>query len=383
MPGLTATEIASGIVAGARRNSFRHPSKAPTTTSWQALQRAVLPALLRPPCLVSFSGGLDSSFVLAAAADVARSLGLPAPIPCTWRFSDAPRARESTWQDRIVDALRLDRWVQLEARDELDLVGPVAQRMLHRLGLVHPVNVHLHLPLIERAAGGSFLTGAGGDQILCGWRRSPHPTAVHRVKRRLPSGLRATVQHARGHSPYPWLRPYTDRKVIAAQLKEQGAQPKRFADRVDWHAGRRSLAMTCSSLAAIAVDHDVRMVNPLVDPGFIAALATEFRGRISPTRQQVLATVGDGRVPPVIYERDDKARFLEVFFRTPTRDLVSSWDGSGVDPRLVDISELRRLWSSWPIPPLTGALVQQVYLAGRPLQTPPLGLLSAAEIRAS
>ena len=41
-----------------------------------ALEAAVLPALQRPPCLVSFSGGRDSSAVLAVAADVARRHGL-------------------------------------------------------------------------------------------------------------------------------------------------------------------------------------------------------------------------------------------------------------------------------------------------------------------
>jgi asparagine synthase (glutamine-hydrolysing) len=59
------------------------------------LERVVVPALRRPPCLVSFSGGHDSSLVLAAAARAARRERLPAPIPVTWRVRDAPAAEES------------------------------------------------------------------------------------------------------------------------------------------------------------------------------------------------------------------------------------------------------------------------------------------------
>ena len=51
-----------------------------------ALEAVVLRALLRPPCLVSFSGGRDSSLVLAIASDVARRHGLPLPVPATNRF---------------------------------------------------------------------------------------------------------------------------------------------------------------------------------------------------------------------------------------------------------------------------------------------------------
>ena len=40
------------------------------TTPLSALEEAILPALEREPCLVSFSGGRDSSAVLAVATRV-------------------------------------------------------------------------------------------------------------------------------------------------------------------------------------------------------------------------------------------------------------------------------------------------------------------------
>ena len=59
-------------------------------TPLAALEEAILPALRRPPCLVSFSGGRDSSCVLAAATRAARREGLQPPVPVTLRVSNAP-----------------------------------------------------------------------------------------------------------------------------------------------------------------------------------------------------------------------------------------------------------------------------------------------------
>src|SRR4051794_22650674 len=64
-----------------------------------ALERGLLRALRRPPCVVSFSGGRDSSAVLALAVDVARRHGLPEPVPVAMRFAGAPAADERRWQE--------------------------------------------------------------------------------------------------------------------------------------------------------------------------------------------------------------------------------------------------------------------------------------------
>src|SRR6478672_1047289 len=74
------------------------------------LAQSILPALQRPPCMVSFSGGMDSSFVLAIAAHIARAAGLPAPIPITWRFTGAPLADESGWQEKVIASLAITEW---------------------------------------------------------------------------------------------------------------------------------------------------------------------------------------------------------------------------------------------------------------------------------
>ncbi|SCF19599.1 Asparagine synthase [Micromonospora haikouensis] len=198
----------------------------------------MLPAVCRPPCLVSFSGGVDSSLVLAVAARVARREGLPDPVPVTWRFTGAPRAEESDWQDRVIAELGLgDGWQILQAGDDLDLVGPVAGRLLARYGQVHPPNRHLHLPIVELARGGALLTGVGGDQVLAGWRRRPRTLRVRLG--RLWARLRGTEGGLlpwprREPDPFPWLRPEVARQVRRAFRAEQRAEPRRLAGRVAW-----------------------------------------------------------------------------------------------------------------------------------------------------
>ena len=81
----------------------------------EALERAILPALLRPPCLVSFSGGRDSAAVLAVATALARREGLPAPIPATNVFPAADDSDETAWQELIVRHLGLSEWVRTRA----------------------------------------------------------------------------------------------------------------------------------------------------------------------------------------------------------------------------------------------------------------------------
>lgn len=171
----TALELASGVVLGERWEP-RLPQVPASLTPRQALEDAILPALECMPCLVSFSGGRDSSVVLALAAAVARRHGLPAPVPFTVRFPGVAMADESEWQELVVRHLRLDDWQRYEAGDgELDLVGPVATRLMRRHGVLWPSNAHLVEPACRAASGGSLLTGLEGDGLLGAWRCTTWP----------------------------------------------------------------------------------------------------------------------------------------------------------------------------------------------------------------
>ena len=89
-------EVVTGYVFG--QASIQDARSAAIQTPRVALEAAVLGALRRPPCGVAFSGGRDSSLVLAVATHVARREGLPDPIPVTRRFPDKPEAEESEWR---------------------------------------------------------------------------------------------------------------------------------------------------------------------------------------------------------------------------------------------------------------------------------------------
>ena len=88
---LTPREVAYGFAYGKCDQLGPLPRVAARWRPLAAMESAILPALRRPPCLVSFSGGRDSSIVLAVAASAARRQGLSLPIPVTRAF---PRRAE-------------------------------------------------------------------------------------------------------------------------------------------------------------------------------------------------------------------------------------------------------------------------------------------------
>ena len=159
---LTPLDVASGLVLG-----FSPPEPVPTSgdidagTPLAALELAILPALLRPPCVMSFTGGRGSSLVLAVAVQLARREGLELPVPATIRMRGSANADESAYQERLVIRLGLTEWVRLQVEEECDLVGPVATAVLRRHGFLWPSDAHLWTPLLDWAFGGSLLTGVG------------------------------------------------------------------------------------------------------------------------------------------------------------------------------------------------------------------------------
>src|SRR3954463_11820790 len=74
-PHLTSLDVAVGYPLG-----FDHVSpldeSSPARSPQDAMAAALGAALARPPCLISFSGGRDSSAMLAMAANIARREGL-------------------------------------------------------------------------------------------------------------------------------------------------------------------------------------------------------------------------------------------------------------------------------------------------------------------
>ncbi len=368
---LTPIEIACGTPLGLCSPAPHLPRAASEPLA--ALEAAVAPALRRPPCLVSFSGGVDSSLVLAVAISVARRRGLPEPIPITWRFTGAPAAGESRWQELAIAALQVDDWERPMAGGELDFVGPVAQRVLARHGLLHPANAYLHAPLLERAVGGTLLTGIGGDQVLGLWRGRALADVFagrRRPARRLPLMLaRACAPPAvvaareRRRTPaWPWLRQAARREATGALARERAAEPAGWAPHLHWQMSRRDTVILAATLRRLAEGCGAAVVNPLLEPCFVAALA-RAGGRLGyGDRRATIAALFGNVLPRALLDRRDKAIFDEVVWGEATRTLTSAWDGGAVDERLVDRDALQAEWATGEPSVRTALLVQQVWL---------------------
>ena len=351
--GLSALEAAAGVVLGSGEPvSLSRAAKSPL----EELERRILPALERPPCLVSFSGGRDSSAVLAVAARLARRTGLPLPIPATIRFRTADRTSEADWQEQVVAHAELPDWIRIELDDELDCIGPIATETLRRHGLFWPPNAHFHVPILRKAADGSLVTGVGGDEVLGSgrWGRAeavlagaarPGPRDALRVGLALsPPAIRRRVFRSRGDVPFPWLRPGARRAVGDALVRDAAAEPLRSGARLGWRLGQRYLGVGTEILGLLADDAEARIVHPLIDPGFCAALARLPRPARHGTRRDRMEAVFGDVLPPAVARRAGKAGFGQAAYGRHGRAFTARWDGSGVDPALVDPEALAGAW---------------------------------------
>jgi asparagine synthase (glutamine-hydrolysing) len=372
---LRPLETASGLVLGLEAGLERTTPARSGPSPLEELERAVLPALLRPPCLVSFSGGRDSSTVLAVATRVARREGLQLPVPATNRFASVETSAEDEWQERVVADLGLEDWPRLEQGGELDLVGPVAAEGLRRHGLIWPFNAHFHIPLLRLAAGGSLLTGIGGDELLTGprWsgvanmllgRRRP----VRRDVLRLgfvaaPRVLRRRVLARDLPLPYPWLRPAARRELARVWAAHGAGEPLRWTAHLGWVRRLRYLHVGTDSLRRLAEDDGVQLAHPFLDAGFADALARLPRSTRYVGRTALMQALFRDVLPEDVLARPTKASFDGAFWNAASRAFAARWDGSGVDPELVDADALRDEWRSEAPDPRSFTLAQSAWLA--------------------
>lgn len=375
-PGaLLPVEVATGVVFGAAADTPALPEPHAGDTPLAALERACLPALRRAPCLVSFSGGLDSSLVLAAATRAARREGLPLPIPATNRFPLADSTDEGEWQGLVVSSLGLTEWVRLELTDELDAIGPVAVRGLRRHGLLWPFNAHFHAPLLDEATGGSLLTGIGGDELfgvprfaraydVVSGRIRPRPRDLMRVALwASPLPLRRALIARRMPVKLPWLRPAAHAHFARLWAADQAAEPARLAPRVRRLQAGRPFRVGLASLDRLAQDAGASIAHPLADPGFGLAVAAAAPGRGFEWRGAAIRELFSDLLPVELLSRTTKACFDSAFWGPNSRAFALSWDGEGVDPSVVDVERMRTIWAQ-PLPdPHTYLLLQAAWLA--------------------
>jgi asparagine synthetase B (glutamine-hydrolysing) len=342
-----------------------------------ALEAAILPSLLRSPCLVSFSGGRDSSAVLAVATSVARRHGLEDPVPATIRGRSAPDADESEWQERVVRRLGLQNWQRFVVDDELDAVGPIARTALRRHGLLWPFNAHFHIPLLEAARGGSLLTGVGGDELFAG-ASSPRAAAV--LAGRVRPGARDLRRialyaaprplrwwwHRRRELPLPWLTPAGREATARAVAGLEADEPRRLGARLSWLRGTTALSRGTASLAALAGDAGTAIAHPLLDRRLWAAVARAAPRGGHLGRTAAMRALFADLLPEGVLARSDKASFDELFFARHSRALAAEYGGEGAPEGLVDAQALRAHWLRPRPQAHSFTLLQAAYLASAP-----------------
>lgn len=375
----TAYEACVGIVVGLDPCAPPFP-EAQDRDPRTAMEQVALTALLRPPCLVSFSGGRDSSSVLAIATHVARREGLAAPIPVTNRFPAAARSDESAWQEEVVRHLGLTEWERLEWHDdELDLLGPFAAKVYARHGLAYPPNLHFHEPLLERAAGGSLLTGVGGDEIFASWlratarevllgRRVPRPRELPQVAADLtPRRWRMARQRRRsGIHEMAWLRPEVRELLVRERAAAAVGASLRWDDEVRRWWRHRYVQAALGSLRALGGDHDVLVLSPFTEGRTLAAWAADQGPLAPPGRTTGLRRLVGDLLPASLLERRTKAFFDEAFNGRWSKAFAAGRPTAGLDDRLVDIDRLHEEWLSPDRHAASQLLLRVAWAASRP-----------------
>ena len=375
---MTPAEIAMGWLFG-HVDAEPAPS-GPIDSPRATLERVVLEAMSRQPCGVAFSGGRDSSLVLAVATHVARREGLPDPVPVTRVFPNVGEAEEDRWQELVVRHLGIDEWHRVVIPDgDLDLVGPLAARHLIRDGVVWPPAIAGDIPLVESMPGGSMLDGEGGDEVLgvlahriapvTHLIRHPSPMRWGRVQRAAlalaPHSVRAHRTRTRWRSRFTWLRPAGRESLFQAVAANERNQPLSFATSVSMVPRGRAQVLWGRNRKILALGSGTTFSSPLLSGDFVQSLAADGGVLGRGDRGVVLRNLVSDLLPEEVLMRSDKVTFNGCYMSQHTRRFAEQWNGDGVDHELVDAELLRQEWlSEWPSA-MTAALLQQAWRTQR------------------
>ncbi len=349
----------------------------PAASPRQVLEGVVRESLSRPPCGVAFSGGRDSSAVLAVATHVARRDGLPEPVPITRVFPGITEAEESHWQELVVRHLRLQEWHRVVLHDEVDAVGPLSKSRLLQHGVLWPPNLAGDVPLVDAVPGGSVLDGEGGDEVLGDERhrvapmaqllRAPRPLRRHRIRAALeaaaPGRRRARRIRDQWADLLTWLTPAGRQLMLDTLADEERKQPLNYAASLRMVPRKRKQVLAARNRRILATQSGVRVTSPLLHPPFVDALARRGGMLGRGDRTAVLRALVPELLPDDVVARTSKGEYTRCYMGAPTREFAARWSGDGVDHELVDAEELKRLWMSGSAAAPTTALLQAAWLA--------------------
>ena len=358
---LTPLEIATGTALEPLRGPAltTPPRLGPTTR--EALEALLLQGMRTGRSSVSFSGGRDSSLILALACHVARREGFEDPVAITMRHP-SEGSQETPWQELAISHLGVRDWEKVDAGDTGDLLGPDATTALRHFGIQFPANAYMHLAIARAAPPGTMFTGAGGDELLGGraWRVARLLWRHERGLRRddparvgfalAPRWLRRYVGARRLPYPAPsWLQPHAWRQVRTLLAAQE------VRTRLRWDVGAldftrtRAVALSRQALTEVGSLCGIGIESPLMSSSFSAAFARQVGPGGPPSRAAAMHLLGGDVLPREIIERTTKAVFDGELWGPGFRRFADSWDSDSLPPdvaRLVDVEVLRDLWRS-------------------------------------
>jgi asparagine synthetase B (glutamine-hydrolysing) len=342
-----------------------------------ALESILLPALQTDPCIIGFSGGRDSSALLAVAIKLARRLGFPDPVPVTNRYPGIPEADENAWQEVVIRHLDVKEWARRDISTELDLLGPNAQQSLEQFGVLWPATLHNRAHTISVARGGCYIDGEGGDEILGEFRVTPIAQLLHRERRVNRDALRKSLRalspglvrlpyerrRIGANNDRAWLRPGAAAWYLQTTAADEAHVPLHYARAVRRVATRRAVKVAITNLDAMGRTLDVQYLHPLLDPRFITALVQSAPALGYTSRTAAMRALFHDVLPDAILSRDQKAYFNHAFVQDHTRTFLDVWDGTGLDDELIDADVLRSLWKEPRIHGGTFHLIHAAWMA--------------------
>ena len=381
--GLTELDVASGVVLG---TVAVPPWPEVTGRPLDVLFDEARKILERGRCVVAFSGGRDSSAVLATLLHVARRDGFDEPLALTARWPGDAQSDESAWQEHVARELGVRRWEVITPGADFDLLGLLSTGLLRHHGLLWPAPMAALTPMIEAAGDGVFVSGQGGDEVFGTWttaaawaraRKGRHlrwswrPLAAAALPRAV--RLQRAVRRAK---PYQsWLTPEASRVQQEALAREAVAvAPLWWPSYLREVNAERGLRLGGQAQAALCAARGGSFAAPLLAPAFLSALAVGG-GRLGfGERTDAMRAVFSPLLSDAILTRRSKATFGDVFWGPASRRFAQDWDGAGLDRRWVDADALKAAWAE-PRPVYGAALpLQAAWLSvqhrGTPAGTP-------------
>lgn len=386
---MTADEIAAGWVFDQQGVRGPLPRLAAGIESpLSALQALLRDWMLQGKCIVSFSGGRDSSALLAVACQVARSSGLPPPVALTLRYRNAPGTEESEWQEMVIRHLAVEDWLKLDLRSEsTDLLGGPASSSLRQHGIFWPPALHAASAWLDHARGSTLITGDGGDEILGPWRTTALRQVI-RILRRRPKALgldalgqlrsdftsqrrrqAAVRSRLESEGMLSWLQDAPRDRLLNMLADELADLPLSWRESIRLHPDRRRLVLGAQSRAALGADHDVTYEHPFLHTRFVDAVARDGGALGYPDRTAAMHRIFSGLLPNELLSRSTKASFNHAYFGALTRQFAQSWSGDGVDRDVVKVEVLKSLWGGDLPPAGTLPLLQSAWLVSHGLPT--------------